>query len=345
MDQGHNPGRQHGQKTVAFDAGHLLERGTDVALFDYALGNEDILGNRSMILCPANANLSCLDKFRQRFGVFLYRSAWDLQYLLRDVDLYYRIDHGQRPAQMPPRPPHGKLAVHCVFEATEPHGDIYAAVSSWVAEHRGCGGVPVVPHMVQLPDEEGDLRGELGIPANATVLGRHGGFETFNLPFAREVVVEVLQQRPDIYFLFLNTQSFVEHPRAIFFPPTADLQRKTRFINTCDGMLHARVEGETFGLAVGEFSIRNKPVITWLDGKDKHHIQVLGEKGIYYQTPAELRQILMQFKAMPGDWDAFSKDFSPAPVMQAFAQVFLGQTPAPQQPSAKSRAIGASLRI
>ena len=50
------------QRIVAFDAGHLLERGTDVALYDYALGNEEILGNRSWILCPSRADVSALDK-------------------------------------------------------------------------------------------------------------------------------------------------------------------------------------------------------------------------------------------------------------------------------------------
>ena len=37
---------------------------------------------------------------------------------------------------------------------------------------------------------------------------------------------------------------------------------KEAFYRTCDAMLHARRDGETFGLAVAEFSVRNKPVIT-----------------------------------------------------------------------------------
>src|SRR5436190_6121403 len=120
---------------VAFDAGHLLERGTDVALYDYAHHNETLLGNRSLILCPARASVLALDKFRQRFSVCLYRDRQDLEWLLRDVDLYYVQDHGKRPAVPLPRPPHGRTAVHCVFEANEPHGCVYAAISSWVAEH------------------------------------------------------------------------------------------------------------------------------------------------------------------------------------------------------------------
>ena len=67
----HRPHRMN----VAFDARHLQERGTDVALFDYALGNEELLGNRSFILSPARADLRALDKFRARFSVLLYRDA------------------------------------------------------------------------------------------------------------------------------------------------------------------------------------------------------------------------------------------------------------------------------
>lgn len=39
------------------------------------------------------------------------------------------------------------------------------------------------------------------------------------------------------------------------------IYEKTTFINTCDAMLWARHDGETFGLAIGEFSSKNKPVI------------------------------------------------------------------------------------
>lgn len=316
------------QQLVAFDAGHLQERGTDVALYDYAQFNESLLNNRSLILAPAHSDLSCIEKFRSRFSVSLYRDRGELEALLESVDLYYRIDHGQRPVQAHACPPRGKLAIHCVFTADQPHGDIYAAVSSWVARHHGPGDMPVVPHMVHLPAEEGDLREELGIPATATVLGRHGGPDTFNIRFVHEVLPLILDRRPDLFLLLLNTRPFLDHPRIIHLAKTSDMQRKTRFINSCDGMLHARSEGETFGLSVGEFSIRNKPVLTWSGSPDRHHIEVLGDKGLYYRSPEELARLLWSFRASAGDFDAFSADFGPEAVMAAFSQVFLGQ-PAP----------------
>jgi hypothetical protein len=57
-----------------------------------------------------------------------------------------------------------------------------------------------------------------------------------------------------------------------------DMTFKTRFIQTCDAMLHASRSGETFGLFPGQFSIRNKPVITWAKGADPAHLDILQGK-------------------------------------------------------------------
>lgn len=312
---------------MAFDAGHLLERGTDVALFDYADGNETVLGNRSLIVCPAQANICALDKFRARFSVLLYRDREDLDRLLADVDFYYLQDHGQRPAHELPRPRHGRNGVHCVFTAHEPHGDVYAAISDWVAQHYKATDqepCPVVPYVTRLPKVAGDLREALQIPSSATVLGRHGGEGTFDLPFVHEALWRAVQQREDLYFVCLNTKRFCpEHPRIVHLPPTTDLVRKVRFLQTCDAMLHARAEGETFGLAVAEFSLCNKPVITWLLSRDRQHIELLGTKGIYYRGPDDLARILRVFRPVRGDFDVFSRRFALEPVMQRFHEVFL----------------------
>ncbi|PIE22272.1 MAG: hypothetical protein CSA62_13270 [Planctomycetota bacterium] len=326
-----SPLRSRHRLQLAFDAGHLNERGTDVALWDYAHYAETLLGHRSRILCPANSDLSAFDKFRRRFSVFLYDDPRDCQAALRDVDVYYRIVHGADFGEELLRPPEGRLVLHAVFEASAPRGDVYAAVSDWVACHRGTEGleIPVVPHMISLPQVAGDLRSELGIPPEAVVLGRHGGPMTFDLPFVHVEVAAAVQRRPELHFVFLNTAPFCPpHPRIHHLPTTTDLERKVRFIQSCDGMLHGRSDGESFGLSVGEFSVLNKPVITWLGGSDRHHIDVLGSKGIYYRDGAELATILDKFEAKPGIYDAFSERFSPSAVMQRFAEVFLAETPA-----------------
>ena len=135
----------------------------------------------------------------------MYRDREDLERGLAHVDFYYTQVYGNRPVDPLPRVPGCRIGVHAVFEAYEPHGDVYAAISSWVATRRG-SGVPVVPYLVHLPEEHGELREPLGIPADATVLGRHGAFNSFNIEFAKAAVIEALQRREDLWFVFLNTE-------------------------------------------------------------------------------------------------------------------------------------------
>ena len=44
-----------------------------------------------------------------------------------------------------------------------------------------------------------------------------------------------------------NTRKFIEHERVIYLPTTISRNTKSRFINTCNFMIHARKDGETFG--------------------------------------------------------------------------------------------------
>ena len=98
------------------------------------------------------------------------------------------------------------------------------------------------------------------------------------------------------------------------------------FINTCDALLHSRFEGESFGLTCGEFSLRNKPVITFFNSLERNHIEILNDKGIYYRNGQELLNILLSFKdellTLHEDWNCYRK-FSPENVMPIFRDKFL----------------------
>ena len=172
--------------------------------------------------------------------------------------------------------------VHAVMDARHPHGDVYARNSAslpgcWRTSNQSAGGAqncaPVVPHVVRPPEggkdssnDASDLREELGIAPNATVFGRHGATFTFSLRFVRRAVIEIAHNRSDIVFLFLTTDPFCENygdgpcPRNIIHLNAS--YDRLRFIRTCDAMLHGRRDGETFGLAVGEFGVHNRPVLT-----------------------------------------------------------------------------------
>ena len=115
--------------------------------------------------------------------------------------------------------------------------------------------IPVLPPIVRKHKYKGNFREKYKIPHNATVIGRHGGKDTFDIDFVKEAIIEVANTE-NIYFLFLNTKKFSNHKNLIFIDTFLEEKDLSVFIDTCDGMIHARNDGETFGLAPAEFSQR-----------------------------------------------------------------------------------------
>ena len=318
-------------KKIYFSSGHLNERGTDVALYDYAYFNKHILKNESVILYREDRDQITLSKFQKEFECIPFRQdVQEINEKIKDADLYYSISIGTIKGEIP-RPKNGTSALHCVFRSDSPRWeeyDIYASISNLVSKNRGAGrNHPVVPHMVNLPRVSYDLRETLNIPKEAILFGRYGGAEEFNYPGTWKAI-ETILHATDKYFLFMNTNkpSF-SHPRLIFLDKTIDPKEKSAFINTCDAMIHSRVAGETFGLAIAEFSVHNKPIITNNNGIDMYHKEILRNKGFYYNDFKELFGILLNFVPQPEkDWDCYSRHFSPEKVIQRFKEVFIDQS-------------------
>jgi hypothetical protein len=314
---------------IGFHTNSLTLRGTEIALYDYALHNQTILGNDSVVFYRQSnpANQSVLDKFAQQFNVMEYDGQDQLNRLIEQhrIDLAYFIKSGERDDAICSSAP---SLIHAVFPTNpgEFHGDKYAFVSEWLSTEYSNKKIPFVPHMIQLPDHSDDLRAHLSIPASATVIGSYGGADSFNLTFAQEAIIQALNNRSDLYFLFMNIRSFAEHERLLFLPGNSDLDFKVKFINTCDGMIHARGIGESFGLSCGEFSIKGKPVITYAMSPQRSHIEILGNKAILYKSKRDLERIFLDFNQRvqhQQNWDAYSAHFSPAPIMQQFKAVFI----------------------
>ena len=124
----------------------------------------------------------------------------------------------------------------------------------------------------------------------------------------------------------MNFTPFAQHERLLFLPGNSDMSYKMRFINTADGMIHARGIGESFGLACGEFSIKNKPVMTYAMSPQRSHIEILGDKALLYKGKHDLEQLLLSFDRKlqyEQNWDAYSKDFSPQVIMPKFDSIFI----------------------
>lgn len=308
---------------IAFWDNFLGERGTTVALYDYAYYNKTILGNESIIIYNSSLK-SCDDvvhKFKKEFEVYGIPdfSLADSILISTKCDMLYIIKSGEYDGKISNVV---KTCVHCVFNCSQPHGHAYASISPWVYGNNG--RIPFVPHMISLPEHDRNLRQRLNIPENAMVYGRYGGYEQFDLPFVHKTVYQVALQYPSIYFLFANTKPFCNPlPNIIHLDKIIDLDRKVEFINTCDAMLWGRSDGETFGIAIGEFSIKNKPVICTNIGYPAH-IHLLKNKAIWY-TPDNLYTILTTLtkEVIAGkDWNAYSL-FTPEKVMSIFKRIFI----------------------
>jgi hypothetical protein len=337
----------------------LSERGTSWQLYQYAHYAEELLGmkGRLYFIYPLDSSDFSQDMgnlFKARFGVDHIFEIPTTDLLSVNIDALvdrgithiYNIAHGLINECPKKRPDFAKILYHCVFYATTPCGDAYARISSSVAtadSDTSHNTVPVVPHIVEWDASlaNGDsMRGELGIPADAVVFCRHGGKDSFDISFVRDMVIDVARHHPnDKYFIFMNTELFTAEPlkNIIHIPGSINEQTKLRFIRTCDAMLHARDNGETFGLAIAEFSVLNRPVITSTahtdNGDARNHIDLLQERGIYYSNSETLREILINFdgsKYVNTDklrWNSYGQ-FRPRNAMRRFEEVFLNSVTA-----------------
>jgi hypothetical protein len=317
-------------KTIAFHDNNLSLRGTSIAVYNYADYNEKILGGKSIIMAKPDDNLNkAKEKFTKRFEThFGWWNSSELDRFMDEhsVDYFYSIRAGS--SSDGPLPLNHPSLVHAVFCHNDPHGTKYAYVSDWLAKNQGYDPEYYsVPHIVEkLPNPQTKLREKLGISDNSIVFGCYGGSTEFNISFVHEAIKNTVLNRKNIYFLFININSFTDkHDQIIHLPGTYDLQIKSEFIDACDAMIHARRYGETFGLSCGEFALENKPIITYKLSGEANHIEILGDRGIYYSNQEEIYDILNNFSSYKKFDDYFTPylQFSPEIIMNKFHKVFL----------------------
>lgn len=309
---------------IAFYANNLTERGTAVALFDYARYSREILGNTSLILYDERYegnDARVIEKFQTEFEVIPSSdfTEADRHITQAGCDLLYVIKSGARDDLLSKVV---RTMVHSVFPTSvrHVHGAAYAFVSEWLAKECSRNLLPWVPHIVSIGKSDDDMRSELGIPEEALVFGCYGGRDSFDIDFVKNIVIPyVLETLPSVWFVFMNIEPFIDDSRVLFLPKSVDVEVKTVFINSCDAMIHARLRGETFGIAVGEFSLCGKPVLTFGQSRERAHLDALGTSALVYRTPEALHELITQFdRSAPSAKETYRALFSPEPVMEMF---------------------------
>lgn len=359
---------------LAFYIESFTYRGTCTALFDYAYYNQKLLNNKSVIIyndtaIPKNPDEQLVyDKFLSEFECVLFKSYSQLAKY--NIDMVYCIKYGKLDnhftysnncvfQSISRRTTHEKYiptAVHCVFHMDNKniHGDVYAGVSKSVAKGFNTTSkstmFPYVDHIISLPDNNLDLRTELKIPKDAIVFGRLGGTDTFNIPFVKDAILDVVRsndyqltrsnddtnnktnscEMQKVYFLFAVCPEMLRDVKSkyiISLEPFFDNTKKRIFINTCNAMIHASSLGESQGLNILEFSYCNKPVVTWNGGLlHKQHLENLGDYGIRYNNKNELYNIITNWNNIDMKRINFKNvcdKFTPNKIMADFKKVFI----------------------
>lgn len=318
----------YGKTTIAFHDNALSERGTSVALYDYAYYNETILNNRSIILYDVTLyenDENVINKFNERFKNRVYGySKWEEVDKILEKEkckMLYLIKFGNYDGKLSKN---CKNVVHCVFDGHHYHGDVYAGISTTVTDK-----YPIVPHMIDLPEHNLNLRTTLNIPENAIVFGRYGGYETFNIDYVHEVIRDIAIKDKNKYFLFSNTRPFTDlndnnYSNIIYLNKIYNKEDKVSIINTCDAMIWARSDGETFGLSIGEFAVKGKCIIATKCGY-LEHVNKLENKALWYNNKEELEFILNninKYIISSKKTDSYNK-YTPENVMDIFKRVFI----------------------
>ncbi len=301
---------------IGFVGGGLSLRGTDTNLYNYAHYNETILGNKSIIIAMpfeyhkktvVNDDVvqEAYTKFSNRFCIEYYYSPSDIEDIVRrnNIDVLFIEKFGLKNDGYDFKC--CKTIIHAVFSTADPHGDLYCPISDTVNKLHGTN-FPVLPNMIDIYDTEEDLRDELNIPKDAIVFGSYSGAGEYNIDFIKKAVSDIASnpKYDNIYFIYLNIFKFgTESSRLKFLPGTSDMHYKRKFINTCDAMLYGRKSGETFGLACGEFSVCNKPVIGCSGCHDDAHERILGDNMIKINSYDDLFDVIT-------NWSAYNKDVS-----------------------------------
>jgi hypothetical protein len=328
---------------VGFFSSKLTLRGTEIALYDYANYNETLLGNTSVIITrplesvkfQKDTSDEAYSKFSSRFVVRFTNTRKELDDVVstENIDVLYVIKGGWVD-DIFTTVKSCRNVIHLVFssnfyvESSEYDHSKCAAISCLVSRRIGGAIIhspPVIPHIVSVYNTMENLRSALCIPDKCNVFGTYSGSDE-NVDYVLSAIKNIVDTYLDVYFIFMNITPFIKHPHVIFLPGTTDLKLKRQFINTCDAMLYMRKQGETFGLACGEFSISEKPVICSRYAQDTQHLTYLDNAAIHHSSESELIDILTNWNDRKSRCDLSKSEylkFTPEYVMKIFEDTFL----------------------
>jgi hypothetical protein len=348
-------------------ANQFSERGDSVTLMTIARGLKEELGIDSLIAFPSqaagNSSLRFEEAVKSGYSIFSYDSRAELESRIRSENIThnYVVSDGSLGGVAYSRDDVTKFRLletrHCtqaVFRRFEPHGDVYAYISSWLFDwskgrlNRWASSalhpsliarlaprdrqpeISWVPHIVRPEYGNGQaFREKFGVPRSAKLVGRIGGRDQFSDIAAQRGLLRVLEANPDVYAIMVNTQVFGNHPRLIYCE-TLSRSEVWDFYAAGDVFVNGRKMGESFGFSIVEPLSLGKPVIapSMLRNlrMDKHHITLLKQFGLLYWNSESFKALVEKALANPPASSgllAAAANFQQDRVMRRFAEVFI----------------------
>ena len=284
---------------VGFYLRELNFRGIANSIYIYAKNNKYFLRNKSIIFYNSTAidnKTEAIREFKKKFKTIKISSVDDLEKINKDLKLDYI--YFQRDGAKDQLVKNTKNIIHAVFPQNifQYHGFSYAFISKWLSKTCSNNKYAYVPYAVDSLNGDLNFRTRLKIPKSAKVFGYHGGENSFDLDFVKDVIKKVVNIDDNTYFLFMNVNKFCSHKKIIFLKGTFKKEKKVKFINSCDAMLHARSLGESFGLSCAEFAIKKKPIFTYGFCRQRAHFDVCKKNIIPYYSYKDLISKILGFR-------------------------------------------------
>ena len=315
---------------IAFFLGEMNLRGVANSTYTFALYNESILKNKSTIFFDKKNSRNIpkvLKKFKKKFKVIGVQNLENINLYKEKLNIeYLYISKGGKKDKW--HLSNIKTLVHAVYpqKLHEVHGHKYAYISEWISKNFSRKKIDYVPLVIELNKNKTNLRKKLKIKKNQLVLGCHGGESSFDLKFVQDTLIDIVNKRNDITFLFININKFYSHKKIIFLKGSSDEIYKKKFLNSCDAMIYGRSLGESFGIACGEFSSLNKLIISYKFNRHRAHLDHLyNQNYIEYSSRNNLFNIIKNLdkkKLLKKRKNKYS-NYNAKYIMKIFQSVFL----------------------
>jgi hypothetical protein len=205
-------------KTVAFLCNITTLRYGEVSIYDYAHYNETILGNKSIIIAHEyhrnNTNQNndmkqLYEKFNNRFDIHYFSSKDDICQIVTNNKITHLFTINSRIADDLSLNHHECNHTNLFVFDSEPVDTVCSPIED-PANPELYKKFHLTSHFIDLPETNENLRSELSIPENAVVFGQYGNKDSFSIFFVRDRIQNIIKERDDIYFLFMNTYPFIE---------------------------------------------------------------------------------------------------------------------------------------